>query len=432
MKEIKIGLIGYGTVGTGVAKILVRKSSLLSEKLKTKLVLKTICDLDLRRKRSFMPKGVLFTKNVDKILADDEIQIVIELIGGINPAKEYIIRALKNKKFVVTANKALLAASGTELLKIAHKHGVDIYFEASVGAAIPVIKTIREGLIGNSVENVFGIINGTSNYILSEMTQKKCDFKFALRQARIKGFAERNFKLDINGIDSAHKLVILSRLCFGPGIKLSDVYVEGINEIKTHDIQYADEFGYCIKLLAIAKLVGRDLQIRVHPTLLPKKHLLSNVNGVFNAIFINADLAGEMILYGQGAGQLPAASAVISDLAEIVKRLVKVEPIPGETVALSQNRYRRISPIHKIKSRYYIRFMAIDKPGVLSLISKILGKSNISICSVLQKGRHQGQAVPIIMMTHEAREKELRQALMRIDKLPIIRKKTVALRVESV
>ncbi|MBU1925547.1 MAG: homoserine dehydrogenase [Candidatus Omnitrophica bacterium] len=432
MQEIKIGIIGYGTVGTGVAKILSRKSSLLSEKLKTRLILKTICDLDVRRKRNFMPKGVLFTRNVDKVLDDEQIQIVVELIGGINPAKEYIIRALKNKKFVVTANKALLAEAGPELMRLARKCGVDIYFEASVGAAIPVIKAIRDGLISNNVENIFGIINGTSNYILSEMTQNRCDFKSALRQARIHGFAERNFKLDTSGIDSAHKLVILSRLCFGQGIKLSDVYVEGINEIKLHDIQYADEFGYCIKLLAIAKIAGKDLQIRVHPTLLPKKHLLSNVNGVFNAIFITADLAGEMILYGQGAGQMPAASAVVSDLADISKRLAKVEWVSSQTFAPSQNRYRRISPIHKIKSRYYIRFMAIYKPGALSLISKILGKSNISICSVLQKGRHQGQAVPIIMMTHEAREKELRQALMRIDKLPIIRKKTVALRVESV
>lgn len=431
MKTINIGLIGFGTVGSGVVKVLRIKSEFLQRKLGIQLLLKTVCDLDLSRKRNVVIDNSLLTTNVDTVLNDKDIQIVIELIGGIQPAKEYILKALKNKKYVVTANKALLAEHGEEIFKLAKENGVDVYFEASVGGGIPIIKALREGLVSNQVENIFGIINGTSNYILSQMTQKGCDFKSALREAQEKGYAEKDPSLDINGIDSAHKIAILARMCFNQPINFKDVYVEGISEIGLNDVKYADEFGFCIKLLAIAKKAGNELEIRVHPTLLPKKHLLANINGVLNAIFITSDLTGDMLFYGQGAGQLPTASAVVSDLVDIAKEIEQRQPLNllGLT---SEAKVRPVRSIDEIETRYYIHFSAIDEPGVLSQIANILGNLKISIHSVIQKGKRQAHTVPIVMMTHEAKEKNLRLALAEIDKLPVIKRKTVAIRVERV
>jgi homoserine dehydrogenase len=429
MKTINVGLIGFGTIGSGVVKVFQEKAAMLSQKLGIVLHLKLICDQNLTAPRNVAVVPAMLTTEVNDILHNPEISIVIELIGGIHPAKEFILEALRHKKFVVTANKALLAEDGEEIFKVARENGVDVYFEGSVGGGIPIIKVLREGLIANEVEDIFGIINGTSNYILTQMSQEGCDFKTALREAQKKGYAEKDPILDINGIDSAHKIAILAQVCFDQRVSFSDVYVEGIQEVSLHDIRYADELGYTIKLLAIAKRRSRDVQIRVHPTLLPKDHILSKINGVFNAIFIRADLIGETLLHGKGAGQLPTASAVVSDVVSIAKKIVAPDTGSVPTFA-GRDGGRRICSIEEIETRYYIRFMALDEPAVLSKISTILGELNISIHSVIQKGRRQAQAVPIVMMTHEAKEQNVREALRAIGALPVVKNKPVAIRVE--
>ncbi len=429
MKILTIGIIGFGTIGSGVIKVIQEKASQLEKKSGLKLQLKAVCDQDITTRRNVPIEKSILTTAVDEVIKNKDVQVVVELIGGIHPAKEYILESLKNKKHVVTANKALLAEAGEEIFKTAQDNGVEIYFEASVGGGIPIIKTLREGLISNRIENIFGIINGTSNYILSEMSQNGCDFEKALQQAQDKGYAENDPALDITGLDAAHKLATLSRMCFNPQIDFKDVYVEGIENIDLSDVKYADEFGFCIKPLAIAKRAGSDLEIRVHPTLLPKKHLLSNVNGVFNAIFINTDLVGNLLLYGPGAGQLPTASAVVSDLIDVAKKIGESQPLTLLGIS-PENKIKQIRPIDEIESCYYIRFSALDEPGVLSQIASILGNLKISIRSVIQKGRGQDQAVPIVMMTHASKEKNLRQALLEIHKLPVIKRKTVAIRVE--
>lgn len=429
MKEINVGLIGFGVVGSGVVKVFNEKASLLEKKSGIRLVLKAICDKDITTKRDVSVDKKLLTRNVNKVLNDDDISIVIELIGGIKQAKDFILQALRNKKHVVCANKALLAEEGEEIFNTAYENGVDICYEASVAGGIPIIRVLREGLIANRIENIFGIINGTSNYILTQMTHRGCDFKTALYDARKRGYAETDPSLDINGIDSAHKITILARICFDEQINFKDVYVQGISNIDLNDIRYAEQLGFCIKLLAIAKKLKNSLQLRVHPTLLPKKHLLADINGIFNAVYINADLIGETLLYGQGAGQLPTASAVVSDVVYLAKKISQSGRLKSLGVS-SVRSSAKIQPIDDILMRYYLRFSALDKPAVLSKIATILGNQNISIHSVIQHARRHDQAVPVVMMTHEAKEKDLRKALVKIDNLSVIKKKTVAIRVE--
>ncbi len=431
MKKINVGLIGFGTIGCGVVKILQRKAKRLEKKLGLSINLAVVCDLDIQSSRGIEIDKNILTSDAQKILNDDNIQIIVELIGGIHPAKEFILQALKNKKYVVTANKALLAEEGSEIFKTAKANGVDVYYEASVGGAIPIIRTLRDGLIADRIETVYGIINGTSNYILSQMAQKGCEFEIALREAQKKGYAESDPSLDINGGDSAHKIAILARLSFGHEIDFKDVYIEGIENIDLCDIRYAAEMGYCIKLLAIAKKADGAVQLRVHPTLLPKKHLLSNVNGVSNAILINSDLVGEQILHGPGAGQLPTASAVVSDIVSIAQKLHVSLTQNTSLVNISSEKIA-VSSMDNIETRYYFRFSALDEPAVLSQIASILGKNNISICSVIQKGRRQEQAVHVVMMTHDAKEKDIAQALLEIDSLPVIKRKSVAIRTERI
>ncbi|MFH1459242.1 MAG: homoserine dehydrogenase [Candidatus Omnitrophota bacterium] len=429
MKIINVGLIGLGTVGCGVVKVFEKKSEILQKKLGIKLVLKRICDIDLTRPRDVNIDSNILTSDVNQLLEDDQIQIIIELIGGIHPAKSYVVRALKNKKYVVTANKALLAEAGEEIFNIARENAVDVYFEASVGGGIPIIKALKEGFVANQVEGIFGIINGTSNYILTQMSQKGCEFKIALTEAQKKGYAEKDPTLDIDGLDSAHKIAILAQLCFNQSIQTKDVFVEGIRDIDLSDIRYADELGFCVKLLAIAKKNGNELQLRVHPTLLSKRSLLAKINGVYNAILINADLVGECLFYGQGAGQAPTASAVMSDIVCVAMN-ISGEILADKNIPEIKNSTEKISSIDDLETRYYMRFAALDEPAVLSSIATILGKFGISIHSVIQKGRRQEQAVPIVMMTHEAKENNLKKALVEIDQLPVIKRKTVVIRVE--
>lgn len=431
MKRVNIGLIGFGNVGSGVVKILKEKKTALSERTGIDIEIKKISDKDLTSKRNIKVDPCILTKNPQEILDDPQIDIVVELIGGIHPAKEFILEAIKKGKNVVTANKALLAEHGQELFTYARERGKSIYFEASVGAGIPIIKSLREGLLANKFYSVFGIVNGTSNYVLSQMSNKNCSFTEALSEAKIKGFAEKDPTLDIEGLDSAHKLVILTYLCFGRWVKLEEIFIEGISRISLLDVNYAKELGFEIKLLAIAKREGDELEVRVHPTFVPQNHLLASVAGVFNAIYVSCDLVGNLLFYGPGAGQLSAASAVVSDLVDLTQS-IRAGLFKQSLNTAKDSSLKKIKRIDDVESRYYIRFMAIDKPGVLAKISGVLAKLGISIASVTQKERSKTQIVPIVMIIHGAKEKNLRAALDNIYRMDIIKEKPVAIRIEDV
>ncbi len=431
MKKINLGLIGFGNVGSGVVKVLRERKTFLSEKIGLEINIKKICDKDIASRRNISIDKQLLTKNASEIINDPQIDILVELMGGIHPAKEYITEALKKGKNIVTANKALLAQEGQELFVLAKDLGKNIYFEASVGAGIPIIKALREGLVANKFNSIFGIVNGTSNFILSQMSHRNCSFEEALKEAKRRGFAEKEATLDIEGIDSAHKLILLTYLAFGKLVNLNDVFIEGISRISLADINYASELGLEIKLLAIAKKEADDLEVRVHPTLIPKTHLLSSVDGVFNAIYVSSDLAGNLLFYGPGAGGMSAASAVVADLVDLTQGLKAGMFRPTLNITADKS-IKKLRKTDDFESRYYIRFMALDKPGVLAKISGILAKFGISIASVTQKERRKAHVVPIVMVIHEAKEKYLRTALTTIDHMDAIKEKSVAIRIEEV
>jgi len=434
MKEIKVGLIGFGTVGSGVVGILQKNSGLIEKRMGAKLVLKRIADIDLETDRGVKLKPGVLTRRPEGVIKDPEIDIVMELIGGLEPAKTFILKAVRNKKHVVTANKALLALHGEEIFREAHRFGVDVNFEASVGGGIPLIRSIKEGLVANRIHSIFGILNGTSNYILSKMTDEGRDFKEVLKEAQEKGYAEADPTYDIEGIDAAHKLAILVRLAFGTSLRFHEIFIGGISEITPLDIQFGREFGYRIKLLAIAKMEKGKIEARVHPTMIPEGHLLSTVEGVFNAIYIKGDAVGPALFYGQGAGQMPTGSAVVSDLVELGRNLLvqaKGHRVPSLSYQEFAIEKKPLKKIEEVVMPYYMRFSVLDRPGVLSKISGILGKNDISIVSVIQKGRRVKGSVPVVMMTHEAQEKNVRDALKEINRLGVILGKTMFIRVEN-
>ena len=431
MTQIHIGLIGLGTVGTGVVRTLLEKRRLLQERIGARLVLRRVCDTNPRSARSLrLPPGV-FTTDARKVLQDPEIHILVELIGGLEPARTWILEALRRGKHVVTANKALLAQAGRELFAAAEHAHADLYFEASVGGGIPIIKALREGLIANELDTILGIVNGTSNYVLTHMQETGLSFPAALQEARQHGYAERNAALDVDGHDAAHKLAILTLLGFGMPVRLEDIHTEGIRTISQSDIQYADELGYRIKLLAIAKRVNQELEVRVHPTLLAKSHLLASVNGVYNAIYVHGDLVGGTLFYGRGAGQNPAASSVVSDIADVARNLAHDSSHRIPLTRQPRHGIRRLRRMGDIETRYYMRFRVTDQPGVLARIAGILGQHQISIASVHQKERGAARTVPVVMMTHEAKEARMRAALQVIDRLRFVKQPTVAIRTEA-
>ena len=433
MKTINLGLIGFGTIGTGVVRLLQESKDLIESRLGAKLVLKKIADLDITTKRQVTIKKELLTTDAKVILDDPEIAIVIELMGGYEPARSFILDAIDKKKHVITANKALLAKYGNEVFKAAETAGVDIGFEASVGGTIPIIKTLKESLAANRMKSIFGIMNGTSNYILSKMTDEGKSFDVVLKEAQELGFAEADPTFDIEGIDTAHKLAITLSLAYGKRVKLEDVYREGIAGISLQDIEFARELGYRIKLLAISIQREECVEARIHPTMIPLDHLLANVNGNFNAFHFVGNAAGTVFLYGQGAGMMPTASAVIGDVIDISRNILK--GISGRVPArsLRENVMNDIAlmSFDDIFTNYYIRFSALDRPGVLSKISGILGENNISIAAVIQKGRQPAGPVPIVMTTHKAKEMNVRKAIIEIDQLDIIHGKTVVIRIED-
>jgi len=432
--NINIGIIGWGTVGSGVAKILLNQQEFIGQAGKFSLNLRRIADLDITTPRDIDVDPSLLTTNAADVMDDPDIDIVVETIGGLRPATGFITSALKNGKHVVTANKAVLAMHAKELFQTARDNSVRLGFEASVGGCIPIIRALQESFTSNRVQAIYGIVNGTSNYILTEMAEKGMGFQEALEGAQAKGYAEANPAADIEGIDAANKIAILTSLAFGIDMKLDDVFVQGITEITRREIQYAQELGYRIKLLAIIKLVdGNKLQVRVHPTMLPERSMLANVNGVFNAIYVVGNATGSTMLYGRGAGQMPAASAVVSDIIDIAKSIsAGADPQLLTSPTLDSDEFS-LKPMEECETRYYIRFQALDKPGVLAKIAGILGDRGISISSVIQKDRSEGEgeSVPVVIMTSEAVEKDIQSALQEIDELPVILAKSTLIRVET-
>lgn len=435
MKEhkVNVGIIGWGTVGTGVVKILLNQEKYIREYDKLSINLQRIADIDITTPRGINVDRSLLTTDAYDVINAPDINIVVELIGGLNPAFKFISEALKAGKHVVTANKAVIASYGKELFNLARENKVMIRFEASVGGCIPIIKSLQEGLSANKIRSIYGIVNGTCNYILTQMTDKGLDLADVLKDAQNRGYAESDPTYDIEGIDSANKIAILASLAYGTDIRLDDVFVEGITHITQKDIQYAQELGYRIKLLAIAKLVENNkLQVRVHPTMLHEKNMLANVNGVFNAIYVTGNAAGATMFYGHGAGQMPAASAVVGDVIEIAKSIASgADSVIISAPSLSNTQFS-VEYISECKTRYYLRMQALDQPGVLASISGILGKKGISISSVIQKERHEeGSCVPVVLMTHEAVEKNVVEAVKEIDALSVIKSKTMLIRVEA-
>lgn len=433
MKKINVGIVGFGTVGTGTAKILIENSLLIEERVGTPIVVKKIADHDIEKEREINVDPAILTKDANEILNDPEIDIVVELIGGYGFAREFILKAIDKGKHVVTANKALLAVHGDEIFRAAYRKGVDIGFEASVGGGIPIIRALKEGLVANRIESIYGIVNGTTNYILTKMTAEGKKFGDVLKKAQEKGYAEADPTFDVEGVDAAHKLAVLISLAYGVRIRFEDIYTEGISKITPLDIEFAREFGYRIKLLAITKDDKGKIEARVHPTMLKESAMLANVDGVFNAIYVTGDAVGSTMFYGRGAGMMPTGSAVVSDIADIARNIIKkshqrVPPLGCMEDSIKEAKVKNIS---ETVNRYYIRFSAMDKPGVLSKISGILGDNNISISSMIQKGRQVGGSVPIVMMTHEAKEKDVRKALDEIDRLPVVHEKTVFIRIEE-
>ncbi|TFG35283.1 MAG: homoserine dehydrogenase [Nitrospirales bacterium] len=427
---INAGIIGFGIVGSGTAKVLLENKNILRERRGLDLNLKRIADLDITTDRGIKIPGGVLTTDVNDIFNDPDIQIVVELIGGIRPAKDFILKAIQKGKHVVTANKALLATEGADIFAAAQQAGVEIGFEASVAGAIPIIKVMKESLIANRIKAIYGIINGTCNYILSKMSDEQVEFADALKEAQALGYAEADPTFDIEGFDTAHKLTILATLAYSIPLSYQSVHREGISGISSLDIGFASDLGYKVKLLAITKESDGEIELRVHPTMLPKDYLIAKVDGPFNAIYVDGDATGSTLYYGRGAGSVPTGSAVVSDIADIARNIQKnsIGRVPTIPVTF---RNTRIKKIDEVVSRYYFRFSALDRPGVLSKISGILGNYNISITSVIQKGRKIGEAVPLVVLTHEAKEKDVRQALDEIDKLPVVKDKTVVIRVEG-
>jgi homoserine dehydrogenase len=432
-KMISIGLIGFGTVGTGVVKLLQENGDLIAGRLGAEIRLQRIADIDIRKSRGIPVDDALLTTDAADILNDPGIDIVVELMGGYEPARTFILAAMTQGKHVVTANKALLATHGDEIFRSAMRHGVNIGFEASVGGTVPVIKALKESLIANRIQSLSAIVNGTSNFILSKMTDEGGSFETVLKEAQALGFAESDPAYDVEGIDAAHKLAILLSLSYGKKVHLGDLYREGITRIGEQDIAFARELGYRIKLLAIAIRRDREIEARLHPTMIPFDHLLANVNGNFNAFHIIGDAADSVFLYGQGSGMMPTASAVVSDIVDIARDIRKgiAGRVPPRVLDEEAIEEIRLMPFDQIRTNYYFRFSAVDRPGVLSRISGILGANDISIATVIQKGRKQGGAVPIVMTTYKARERDVRRALEDIDRLDIVMGKTVLIRIED-
>ncbi len=434
MRKINIALCGFGTVGKGVYEILKKNKKILQRRAQLDFSIKKVLVKNINKKRD---AELEFTTDFSDIANDKSIDIVVELIGGTTLAETIILDALKRKKSVVTANKALLALKGFNLARVAEKYNSSLYYEASVAGGIPIIKVFKEAMTSNNIEYFYGILNGTSNYILTKMSSFGEPFAKVLKNAQAKGYAESDPSFDIEGVDAAHKLAILISLAYDAEIDFNDIYVEGISSISSEDIKFAREFGYTIKLLAISKKNGEDIEGRVHPVLIKKDTVLSFINGVFNAVYIKGDFIGPSLYYGKGAGSFPTATSVFSDIIDAATNINKHNSFakPVFTCSVSRMKKVQLKSMLQLRTKYYLRFSVLDKPGVLSKISGILGEYSISLEAVIQKGRvnesNGKNSVPIVMITHESLEKNIIDALSIIDKLDIVKEKTFFIRIED-
>jgi homoserine dehydrogenase len=419
MDRIGIGLAGLGTVGAGVYRHLIQNRAIISERLGLQLSVHRVAVRNPEKKRSVSAPRETITRNWEELIDDPEVNILVELMGGIDIPYLFTMRALDAGKVVVTGNKALLAERGAEIFEKAAEKGVPIFFEAAVAGGIPIIKSIREGFIGNHIEFIHAILNGTSNYILSRMTEERMDFPVALREAQEQGYAEADPSLDVNGWDAAHKAIILASLAYGFWVSTSQIHVAGIEKVTASDIRFADNLGYRIKLVATIR-ANRDsfVEVHVHPTLVPKQHVLASVNGVFNALMVRGDIVGDTLFYGRGAGQDPTTSSVISDLAQAAIWYDSGGKAFGFT---PHGLYGKCLPIERVSSGYYLRLTVIDEPGVLAQIASVLGSHKIGISSVIQPEGHEGDAVPLVLMIHDAPFGRMQAALERIQVLACVK-----------
>lgn len=429
MRTLRIGLLGLGQVGAGVYGLLSRKKKFFAGDIGVSFEIAAVAVRHKGRKRPVKVPASLLTTDSLAVVRDPSIDVIVELIGGTGEARKLVTEALRHGKHVVTANKALLAEHGDEIFELASRMQRWVLFEASVGGGIPVIKALREGLVANKVDSIHSIINGTSNYILTQMSERRIDFAQALGEAQAKGYAEADPTFDVEGVDAAHKLAILARFAFGGKVRFKDIYAEGISTISGEDISFAEEFGYRIKLLAIAKSAEGGIEARVQPTLLPKSHILANVNGSFNAVLMHGDEVGDVLLYGRGAGPAPTASAVLSDLVDIALR--QSGRFDDQTAMRAIQKTLKIKNMSSILSRYYLRFHVVDRPGVLAKITAVLGKHKISISDVIQKEKNAGKVVPLILLTHDAHEDDVRKAMNAIGRLNVTQLKSQMLRMEG-
>ena len=426
-------MIGFGTIGAGVAKILTDNDGIISKRLGARVELVKVADLDITTDRGVELGADVLTTSVDDVINHPDIEVLIELIGGYDPAKKFLLQAIDHGKHIVTANKALLAKYGDEIFSAVSEKGLSIGFEASIGGAIPIIRSVREAFVANHIKSIEGIVNGTANYILSKMSDENCDFNTALKEAQEKGFAEADPTFDIQGIDSAHKIAVMTRLAYGTPVTFDDITVTGISGITSEDIECAREFGYRIKLLAISKCDGHAIDIRVHPAMIPIAHPMANVNGSLNAIRVCDDMMEENILIGHGAGSLPTGSAVVGDVVEISRNILTNvgERLPAGSFLEKEVKRIPLKDISEVESEYFLRFSVQDKTGVLSKISGILGKYSISIESMIQRGRGKGsEGVPLVMMCHKSSEKNIQSALNEIEELNVVCEKPNLIRVE--
>ncbi len=422
---INIGLLGCGTVGSGVVKIIKRNREEIERKAGSRLNIKKVLVRSLDKERPLELEGAELVTEVDKILEDPEIKIVIELIGDVERAREYMEKALRKGKFVVTANKDLMAQHGREIFKLARDMGVNVYYEASVGGGIPLIRPLKHSLAANRIMRIMGIINGTTNYILTQMTLQGRGYQEALEEAQEKGFAEQDPSSDVLGKDAAYKLAILASIAFDSTINMDSIYTEGITEVKIRDIRYAEELGYKLKLLAIGDRMEEGLALRVHPTLVPDKHPLAAVNDEFNAVFFEGDAVGEIMLYGRGAGEMPTGSAVVADVIEAVRSINHQVENGVMEVEFSQ---KPIMPLSRIHSKFYIRLKAIDEPGVFASLANIFSEEKVSLDMIIQKRRIEEMA-EIVLVTHDIREENFFRSIERIKEIPSIREISQLLRV---
>ena len=433
MEPVKIGILGLGTVGSGTVNVLTRNADEILRRAGRGIRVVSAAARDLKRKRNCPTDGIRLTADPQEIVNDPDVEVVVELMGGYEPARTLVLQAIANGKHVVTANKAMIAAHGNEIFAAAQKKGVMVAFEAAVAGGIPIIKTIREGLAGNRIEWLAGIINGTSNFILTEMRDRGADFADVLAEAQRLGYAEADPTFDVEGIDAAHKLTILAAIAFGIPLQFKKAYTEGITKITRLDVEYAEQLGYRIKSLGVARRTAKGVELRVHPTLIPERRLIASVDGVMNAVLVKGDAVGPILSYGAGAGADPTASAVVADIVDVVRTLTS-DPnnrVPHLAFQSDQLSDLPVLPMEEVETAYYLRLQVQDKPGVLADVTRILADLGISIEAILQKEPRAGDnTVPVIILTQRVLEKYMNQAIAKIEALPSINTKIMRIRLE--